>query len=66
MVTANPSFFTGTIEENLRRARRNISERELREATMLSGLDSIISNIEGGLAYRLETQLTPYPVHIEA
>ena len=52
MVTANPSFFTGTIEENLRRARRNISERELREATMLSGLDSIISNIEGGLAYR--------------
>ena len=61
MVTANPSFFTGTIEENLRRARRNISERELREATMLSGLDSIISNIEGGLAYRLDNATNSLP-----
>ena len=61
MVTANPSFFTGTIEENLRRARRNISERELREATMLSGLDSIISNIEGGLAYRLDNATNALP-----
>ena len=61
MVTANPSFFTGTIEENLRRVRRNISERELREATMLSGLDSIISNIEGGLAYRLDNATNSLP-----
>ena len=61
MVTANPSFFTGTIEENLRRARRNISERELREATMLSGLDSIISNIEEGLAYRLDNATNSLP-----
>ena len=33
---------------------------------MLSGLDSIISNIEGGLAYRLDNATNPYPVHIEA
>ncbi len=61
MVSANPSFFTGTIEENLRRARRNISERELREATSLSGLDSIISNIEGGLAYQLDNANNALP-----
>ena len=61
MVNANPSFFTGTIEENLRRARRNISERELREATALSGLDSIISNIDGGLSFRLDNASNSLP-----
>jgi ABC-type multidrug transport system fused ATPase/permease subunit len=54
LVHSNPSFFMGSIEDNLRRARRNISERELNEAITLSGLNKILPDIEGGLSYNLD------------
>jgi ABC-type bacteriocin/lantibiotic exporter with double-glycine peptidase domain len=53
LVTARPSFFGGTIEENLRRARPNISEREMTEALELSGLSDVLPQIPDGLGARI-------------
>ena len=61
LVNSNPSFFMGSIEDNLRRARRNISERELNEAISLSGLDKILPDIEGGLSYDLDNASNSLP-----
>ena len=50
MVDAHPIFFTGTIEENLRFIRPNISDRELEEALHLSGLSRMLKDFPDGLS----------------
>jgi len=50
MVDGHPVFFTGTIEENLRFIRPNISDRELEEALHLSGLSRMLKDFPEGLS----------------
>ena len=50
MVDAHPLFFTGTIEENLRFIRPNISDRELEEALRLSGFSRMLKDFPDGLS----------------
>ena len=50
MVDARPVFFTGTIEENLRVVKPNISDRELEEALYLSGFSRMIKDFPDGLS----------------
>ena len=50
MVDTHPIFFTGTIEENLRFIRPNISDRELEEALHLSGLSRMLKDFPDGLS----------------
>ena len=55
MVTAIPKFFAGSIEDNLRRVRRNISERELDAAIESSCLNKVLPNIDGGMSHQLDS-----------
>ena len=50
MVDARPVFFTGTIEENLRVIRPNVSDRELEEALHLSGFSRMFKDFPDGLS----------------
>jgi len=50
MVDARPVFFTGTIEENLRVIRPNVSDRELEEALHLSGFSRMFKDFPEGLS----------------
>ena len=50
MVDTHPVFFTGTIEENLRVVKPNISDRELEEALDLSGFSRMIKDFPDGLS----------------
>ena len=50
MVDAHPVFFSGTIEENLRFIRPNISDRELEEALHLSGFTRMLKDFPDGLS----------------
>ena len=61
LVTSRPSFFTGTIEENLRRVRPNVSERELDEALHLSGLADVLPRIPHGLAAKIDERASTLP-----
>lgn len=61
LVTAQPQFFAGTIEENLRRARPNISEREMEDALRLSALAKVIHDIPDGLAAKIDDQASSLP-----
>jgi len=61
MVNTSPKFFAGSIEDNIRRVRRNISERELDDAIELSGLNTIISNIDGGMSHQLDSFASSLP-----
>ncbi len=61
MVNTSPKFFAGSIEDNLRRVRRNISERELDDALVLSGLDGILPNIDGGMSHQLDSFASSLP-----
>ncbi|OUV99531.1 MAG: hypothetical protein CBD16_08045 [Betaproteobacteria bacterium TMED156] len=55
MVNSSPKFFAGSIEDNLRRARRNISERELDDAVVSSCLEEVLPNIDGGMSHQLDS-----------
>ena len=50
LVHVQPTFFGGTVEENLRRAKPNVGERDLEEAFELSGFSNILPNLPEGLA----------------
>ena len=61
MVNTSPKFFAGSIEDNIRRVRRNISERELDDAIKLSGLKTILPNIDGGMSHQLDSFASSLP-----
>lgn len=61
MVNTSPKFFAGSIEHNIRRVRRNISERELDNAIELSGLNDILPNIDGGMSHQLDSFASSIP-----
>ncbi len=50
LVDLQPTFFAGTIEQNLRRVRPNISIREFDEALEISGLASLSKDLADGLS----------------
>jgi ABC-type bacteriocin/lantibiotic exporter with double-glycine peptidase domain len=54
LVTITPTFFHGTIEDNLRRTRPNISEREFEDALNWSGLSTIMGELANGLATEID------------
>ena len=56
MVTDTPQFFSGTIDENLRRARANLSDRELEEAMALSAFTDVLPSIPDGLAANIDAR----------
>ena len=49
-----PTFFSSTIEENIRRARPEISETEFEEVLDISGLNTISKSLPEGLATHLD------------
>ena len=49
-----PTFFSSTIEENIRRARPSISETEFEEVLDISGLNTISKSLPEGLATHLD------------
>ena len=54
MISQSSTFFDGTIESNLRRARPNISEREFSDALNWSGLRGILDELEDGLSTEID------------
>jgi len=50
LVDLQPTFFAGTIEQNIRRVRPNISEREFEEVLDLSGLSHLSKDLADGLS----------------
>ena len=56
MVTDTPQFFSGSIDENLRRARANLSDRELEEAMVLSAFTDVLPSIPDGLAANIDAR----------
>ena len=56
MVTDTPQFFSGSIDENLRRARANLSDRELEEAMALSAFTDVLPSIPDGLAANIDAR----------
>jgi ATP-binding cassette subfamily B protein len=61
LVNPQPTFFDGTVEENLRRAKPNVGERDLEEAFELSGFSNILSNLPEGLATNINHGATSLP-----
>ncbi|MGE4633228.1 MAG: ABC transporter transmembrane domain-containing protein, partial [Planctomycetota bacterium] len=56
LVTDSPQFFSGTIEDNLRRARANLSEREIEEAMTLSAFADVLPSIPDGLVATIDAK----------
>ena len=54
LIDPAPTFFSGSIEENIRRARPNISSDEFEEILEISGLATISNSLPDGLATRLD------------
>ena len=50
LISQGATYFSGTIESNLRRARPNISEREFQDALNWSGLNNIMDQFSEGLS----------------
>ena len=50
MIDQKPMFFGATIEENLRKIRPNISERELEEILEITGLAEVLEDFPDGLS----------------
>ena len=50
MIDQKPMFFGATIEENLRRIRPNVSERELEEIIEMTGLAEVLKEFPDGLS----------------
>jgi ATP-binding cassette subfamily B protein len=61
LVTTRPRFFAGTIEDNLRRVRPNVSERELEEALKLSGFAQVVHDLPDGLATSIDDEAASLP-----
>ena len=54
LVDTQPSFFAGSIEENIRRVRPNISAREMEVVIEDSGLGMLTENMPDGLSTHLD------------
>jgi ATP-binding cassette subfamily B protein len=54
LVDLNPTFFAGSIEQNIRRVRPNISGREFDEVLDLSGLASLSKDLSDGLSTEID------------
>lgn len=54
LVDDSPRFFSGTIEENIRRVRSNISEREFELAVEHSGLANVLPALSAGLSTEVD------------
>ena len=54
LVNMDPTFFNGTIEDNLRRTRPNVSERDFTDALEWSGLSMIMDQLPEGLSTHLD------------
>jgi ABC-type bacteriocin/lantibiotic exporter with double-glycine peptidase domain len=54
LVNLNPTFFNGTIEDNLRRTRPSVSERDFADALDWSGLSLIVNQFPEGLSTHLD------------
>jgi ABC-type bacteriocin/lantibiotic exporter with double-glycine peptidase domain len=54
LVNMDPTFFNGTIEDNLRRTRPNVSERDFTDALEWSGLSLILDQLPEGLSTHLD------------
>jgi ATP-binding cassette subfamily B protein len=61
LVNSQPSFFVGTVEENLRRAKLNVSERELEDALNVSGFVNVLPNLADGLATNINNSAATLP-----
>ncbi|MBL41455.1 MAG: hypothetical protein CMM49_02210 [Rhodospirillaceae bacterium] len=59
LVDPRPVFFTATIEENLRRIKPKVSERELEEAFKVSGFDSVLDSLPQGLSTEIDQLGSP-------
>lgn len=56
-----PAFFLGTIDENLRRPRPNVGERELEVALTASGLAAHLPDLPDGLQTVIDEQASSLP-----
>ena len=54
LISQNSTFFDGTIESNLRRARPNISEREFFDALNWSGLQQVANELPEGISTNID------------
>ena len=54
LVDLHPAFFAGTIEENIRRVRPNISLRELEVILEITGLGNLVKNLPDGLSTNID------------
>ncbi len=54
MVDLAPAFFTGTIEENIRRVRPNMSDREMEVVLDVSGLGALVKTFPDGLNTKID------------
>jgi ABC-type bacteriocin/lantibiotic exporter with double-glycine peptidase domain len=54
LVDNHPTFFSGTIEENIRRAKPNLSSNEFNEILEVSGLTAISKSLPEGLSTHLD------------
>ncbi len=59
LVDPRPVFFSGTIEENLRRIKPKVSEREIEEAFKESGFNSVIDTLPHGMSTELDQLGSP-------
>ena len=49
-----PTFFAGTIEENIRRVRPNLSAREMEVIIEISGLGNLVKSLQDGLSTEID------------
>ncbi len=54
LVDLHPTFFAGTIEENIRRVRPNISLREMEVILDITGLGSLVKKLPDGLSTEID------------
>ena len=61
LLDANPRFFNGSIESNIRRANPNISDREFEDTLTLSGLNEVVEALPDGLNTRVNSTGSTLP-----
>ena len=54
LVDLYPTFFAGTIEENIKRVRPNISAREMEVILEISGLGNLVKSLQDGLSTEID------------
>ncbi len=62
LLDANPRFFRGTIDSNIRSAAPNISSREFEEALEISGLSAVIEGLPDGLNTLIDASASSLPI----